>query len=70
MTLEIKDTGKVKTFDNFKGFGFITREKGKDVFFFYEDVIDGIHLYPGDSVNFVVRKESKGPRAYNISKNI
>lgn len=70
MSLEIKDTGKVKTFDNFKGVGFITREKGKDVFFLYEDVIDGIHLYPGDCVNFFVKKGSKGPRAYNIGKDV
>ncbi len=31
---ELKYSGKVKTFDSFKGFGFITRDKGKDVFSF------------------------------------
>ncbi|PWC12648.1 retron Se72 family effector protein [Brenneria corticis] len=62
--------GVVKTFDSFKGFGFISREKGKDVFFFYNEIIeDNKTLYPGDEVIFTIIKKPKGPRAYNIKKS-
>lgn len=61
--------GIVKTFDSFKGFGFITREKGKDVFFFYGEIInEDKYLTPGDRVSFEIRKMDKGPRAYAIKK--
>jgi CspA family cold shock protein len=61
--------GTVKTFDSFKGFGFITREKGRDVFFFYEEISEEYkYLTPGDKVSFVVQIQSKGPRAYSITK--
>ncbi|MDY4347970.1 retron Se72 family effector protein [Pectobacterium brasiliense] len=61
--------GIVKTFDSFKGFGFISREKGKDVFFFYNEIIDDEKtLYPGDAVMFTLIKQPKGPRAYNVKK--
>ncbi len=63
-----KQLGVVKTFDSFKGFGFITRNKGKDVFFFYEDILEESHLFPGESVSFIVKAEAKGPRAYHIKK--
>lgn len=61
--------GVVKTFDSFKGFGFITREKGKDVFFFYAEILHEVkYLVPGDRVSFEIRKMDKGPRAYAIKK--
>ncbi|ASV53435.1 hypothetical protein LJPFL01_0072 [Lelliottia jeotgali] len=61
--------GIVKTFDSFKGFGFITREKGKDVFFFYEEINhEHKELTPGDKVAFVIQTQSKGPRAYAVTK--
>lgn len=61
--------GTVRMFDTFKGFGFIRREKGKDVFVFFEDIeTQDRALVEGDKVQFVVRKESKGPRAYQVQK--
>lgn len=43
-----KAYGIVKTFDSFKGYGFITREKGKDVFFFYGEIThEDKYLTPG-----------------------
>lgn len=61
--------GVVKTFDTFKGFGFIRREAGKDVFFFYDEIQgDDGALYPGDEVFFTIQKQLKGPRAYNVRK--
>jgi CspA family cold shock protein len=59
--------GVVNSYDSFKGFGFIRREKGRDVFFFYDDVNDAIAgIVVGDVVEFEIRTESKGPRAYNV----
>lgn len=61
--------GMVKTFDAFKGWGFITRDKGKDVFFFYSEINgDDKYLSAGDQVSFTIQALAKGPRAYNISK--
>lgn len=66
---EMLDRGFVNSYDSFKGFGFIRREKGRDVFFFYDDVEDvdaGVVL--GDIVDFEVRSEPKGPRAYRVRR--
>jgi CspA family cold shock protein len=68
MIIEEEHSGVVKTFDPFKGFGFITRKKGKDVFFFYEDIAEDSHLFAGAPVSFIIKKGAKGPRAYNIKK--
>ena len=63
------DSGIVRTFDTFKGYGFIRRSKGKDVFVFFEDIVNQDRtLVEGDKVEFVVKKESKGPRAYEVNK--
>jgi CspA family cold shock protein len=61
--------GIIKTFDVFKGFGFIQRQKGKDIFFFYQE-IDGDDkiLAEGDKVSFTIEKKPKGLRAFNIRK--
>lgn len=69
MSDELTEYGIVKTFDSFKGWGFITREKGKDVFFFYSEINgDDKYLCAGDEVTFTVQKLPKGPRAYCIQK--
>lgn len=61
--------GTVKTFDLFKGYGFITREKGKDVFFFYGEIIhEEKYLTAGDKVSFELKMMDKGPRAFSIKK--
>jgi CspA family cold shock protein len=63
------DFGIVKTFDIFKGFGFIQRQIGKDVFFFYQEIIgDDKILSIGDKVSFTIEKKPKGLRAFNIKK--
>lgn len=69
MTSESLEYGVVKTFDSFKGWGFITREKGKDVFFFYTEIEgDEKYLCAGEEVAFTIQKHPKGPRAFNIRK--
>ncbi|MBI6917210.1 retron Se72 family effector protein [Pseudomonas monteilii] len=61
------DKGVVRTYDTFKGFGFIRREKGRDVFFYYDDVEDQDNgVVVGDLVKFEVRMASKGPRGYKV----
>lgn len=58
--------GTVKAYLPLKGFGFIQREKGKDVFFFRTDAPAEEDLYEGITVKFNVSIELKGPRARNI----
>jgi cold shock protein len=63
-------SGKVKWFNESKGFGFITGDDGKDVFVHYSS-IDGNGfktLAEGDSVTFEVENGPKGPKAINVMK--
>ena len=63
--------GKVKWFNNQKGYGFITRDDGSgDVFVHYSSVLgDGYKsLVEGDSVEFEVVDSDKGPKAANVTK--
>lgn len=62
--------GKVKWFDNKKGFGFIEREDGTDVFVHYSNVTgDGFRsLEDGDAVEFEVVEGDKGLQARNVVK--
>ncbi|MBI2619551.1 MAG: cold shock domain-containing protein [Ignavibacteriales bacterium] len=65
------EQGKVKFFNQAKGFGFITTEKGNDVFFHKSNVKNtGFRdtLFEGDLVEFEIKEELKGTRAYNISR--
>lgn len=62
--------GAVKCFFPFKGYGFITREKGKDVFFFYKDLKDEGQIFEGVKVKFLIgkNKTGKGPSATEIER--
>ena len=63
------DTGFVNSYNSFKGYGFIRREKGRDVFFSYDDVEDvATGIVMGDVVRFEVHDEPKGPRAYKFCR--
>lgn len=60
--------GKVKFFNEIKGFGFITAEDGKDYFVHESGLSEGVHLSDGDAVEFDVVKGDKGPKAANVKK--
>ncbi len=63
-------TGKVKWFNADKGFGFISREDGEDVFVHFSAIdMDGFKtLEEGAEVVFDVVDGAKGPQAANVKK--
>ena len=63
--------GTVKWFNESKGFGFISRAEGNDVFVHYSAISgDGFKsLMEGDSFSFEIEDGPKGPKAINVVKN-
>lgn len=63
-------TGRVKWFDNSKGYGFIEAEGGRDVFVHYSAIQgDGFKtLNEGQMVQFEVAQGDKGLQAINVVK--
>ncbi len=62
--------GTVKWFNSAKGFGFIAREGGKDVFVHFSAInMEGYKtLNEGDKVEFTIEDSPKGPQAANVVK--
>lgn len=63
-----RTNGTVKWFSQEKGYGFLQREGGPDVFVHYS-AIDGSGfkvLYEGEEVEFEVIEEPKGPKAASV----
>jgi CspA family cold shock protein len=62
--------GKVKWFNNAKGYGFIGREDGPDVFVHYSAIqLDGYKsLKEGDDVEFDIVQGQKGPQADSVAR--
>ena len=63
------ETGSVKWFNDEKGYGFIARENGDDVFVHFTAInADGRRtLLEGQQVTFEVESGQKGPQASNVS---
>mgnify|MGYP003518701910 CR=1 FL=1 len=62
--------GTVKNFNKDKGFGFITAENGKDVFFHYSAIQMSSYkvVATGDSVEFDVEESPRGLKASKVVK--
>ncbi|HEY6012114.1 MAG TPA: cold-shock protein [Nitrospirota bacterium] len=62
--------GTVKWFNDSKGFGFITKEEGGDVFVHFSHIQDSGFktLAEGQNVTFDVVDSPKGPKAANVVK--
>ena len=62
------NTGRVKWFDEKKGFGFIEREGGKDIFVHFRAIVgSGFKtLAEGLEVEFDVEEGRNGPQAANV----
>jgi CspA family cold shock protein len=62
--------GKVKWFNAEKGYGFIEREDGDDVFVHYSAIeADGFKtLDEGQTVEFEIVEGQRGPQAANVTK--
>ena len=60
----------VKCFNNAKGYGFIGRDDGPDVFVHYSAISSEGYksLQEGDQVEFEITEGQKGPQAANVTK--
>jgi CspA family cold shock protein len=63
-------SGKVKWFDNKRGFGFIVQDQGKDVFVHHSSIQgDGYKtLQEGEVVNYELVPSEKGPKADKVQR--
>ncbi len=63
-------SGKVKWFDNKKGFGFIAQDTGQDVFVHHTSIMGGGFktLEEGEMVSFEVIPSDKGLKAQNVQR--
>jgi CspA family cold shock protein len=62
--------GTVKWFNNAKGYGFLGRDDGPDVFIHYSAITSEGYksLQEGDKVEFEIVQGQKGPQAANVTK--
>jgi CspA family cold shock protein len=67
---QMKEQGTVKWFNNEKGYGFISRNSGDDVFVHHSAIQGGgfKSLNEGDTIEFEVVKGPKGLQAQNVVK--
>lgn len=65
---ETKMEGKVKFFNEMKGFGFIAADDGKEYFVHISGLKEGTSLNEGDEVTFDVEEGDRGPKAVNVAR--
>jgi cold shock protein len=61
--------GKVKFFNEEKGFGFISAEDDREYFVHQTGLAEGVRLQENDAVVFDVEEGERGPKAVNVSKD-
>ena len=63
-------SGKVKWFDNKRGFGFISQDSGQDVFVHHTCILGNGYktLQEGEQVNYDLVQSDKGPKAQNVQR--
>ncbi len=63
-------TGRIKWFSPAKGYGFITKESGGDVFLHYTGLLDpkDRRLFSGDEVEFEEVEDDKGRKAVKVRR--
>jgi CspA family cold shock protein len=67
--VQVKLIGTVKWFSREKGYGFITKADGQDIFFHRTALVDKRGVWPGENerVEFQIQDTPKGPEAINVS---
>ena len=60
--------GKVKFFNEMRGFGFIAADDGKEYFVHQSALPEGVVLKDNDEVEFDVEQGDRGPRAVKVKK--
>lgn len=65
-----RETGVVKWFNDKKGYGFISRDSGDDVFVHHTSIVaEGFRsLAEGDRVDFAIAQDQKGQAAVDVRK--
>lgn len=68
--MDERESGVVKWFNDKKGYGFISRESGEDVFVHYSSIVgEGFRsLAEGERVEFAVKQDQKGQAAVDVRK--
>ncbi|MBN1793203.1 cold shock domain-containing protein [Candidatus Woesearchaeota archaeon] len=58
--------GRVKFFNQSKGFGFVAAEDGKEYFVHVTGLKEGVSLKDNDAVSFEIEQGDRGPKAVQV----
>jgi CspA family cold shock protein len=68
--MDEREKGVVKWFNDKKGYGFISRESGKDIFVHHSSIVsEGFRtLKEGETVEFSIKQDEKGQAAVDVRR--